>query len=463
VVFVDKRILVLLPLLLVAAPALLYHAFSTDEYSYMSAARSFSHGEFIKVEEPSRFPLFSLSLAVPFLVFGANELVAKLVALAFGLAAVLVIYELGRRAYGEEKGFWAALAFSSVPIFAFLSTRVLSESLFLFLFTACMLVLREVAVENKQGKLPLLGALLALLFLARYNGLFLAFVAPIVLWKQGKLNKKFILSKDNLLAKLAFLFVLSPWFYYSYLQSGSPIGLAWTFAKQQQVSIGQTLYMALPDRIPTVFGLNAIPGTTFIATFALLGFPLLLGLYYLLSSKSKKGFVKDCVLGKDGFLFFAALMVTAFVGEVIGFFHLSLLRYIVTAAPFVALLVVSHAEGKVLGRDWKKVLSLLIVLNMVVGLFLVSLFTPFAPIKLASYEKQALHREVGLLASNCSTIASNMRNPIMFYTGQNHTDISLTPECIALSDFEGGYIGEVPSGYQMVFSQGGVRLYRKTA
>jgi len=96
----------------------------------------------------------------------------------------------------------------------------------------------------------------------------------------------------------------------------------------------------------------------------------------------------------------------------------------------------------------------------------VGVFTPILPsvlpFKVVSYEKQALHRQVGLLSQGCSSIASNLKDVTFFYTGLKSVPIELRPQCIALSDFEGGYIGEVPAGYETVFNNTGVRLYKRS-
>ena len=454
----KKIFLVLLPFLVVAVPTLFFYAFSTDEYTYMNTARSFSHGDFYNVEYPSRFPLFSVLLAIPFFFTGASELVAKLVPIIFGALAVLVVFELGRRAYGTERGFWAGLAFSSVPAFAFLSTRVLSESLFVLLFTSCIFVLREIVIENRREKFWLLGALFGLLFLSRYNGLALALVALICLWKYGQLNLLF--SRRAAEGALAFLLVLSPWMYYSYSITGSPVGLAYDFARQQ-VHVGQQLFMALPDRLG-VPGHNWDFFFTIPAPIGLMGFVSLAVVILFISRKDFFRSICATCVEKNGFVFFAAFISVYALNLAISILHPSLMRYLLPAAPFISLIVLGAINKNDLPK-YTRTIRLAVIGNILLGLFLVSLFSPFAPVKIVSYEKQVLHREAALLAANCSSIASNMRNPTLFYSGKNHTEISLLPECIALSDFEGGYIGEVPQneGYRKVFDQGGVRLYRR--
>jgi hypothetical protein len=106
-----------------------------------------------------------------------------------------------------------------------------------------------------------------------------------------------------------------------------------------------------------------------------------------------------------------------------------------------------------------------VALNTLAGLVLMLLFTPIPayahfPITLASYEKQSLHRQAGLLSAGCSSIASNMPDVTFFYTGLERVPVQAMPQCIAQSDFEGGAF-DIPPGYETVFNQGGVRLFKR--
>lgn len=460
----------ILPFLVVALPSLLFYSFSTDEYTYMNTAKSFAAGEFHDVEDPARFPLFSVALAIAFKLFGASELISKLVPILFGLLSVLLVFKLGEKSLGRQKGFWAALVFSSVPFFSFLSTRVLSESLFVFLAVACVYVLRKIAVENQSSSKNwfLMGALFALLFLARYNGLALALAVPVVLWKFGKL--KLVWGRQALFGAAGFVLVLSPWLYYSHSITGSPVGLFLQFTAGQ-VHLGQKLFMTLPDRIPTIGELPSIPGTTLLATLAVLGLPLLLLAWILFKQNSVKGsglrkFMGSWLGEKNNFVFAAAALSVAIGGELIGLLHPSLLRYVVPAAPFLCLLLADAVFGNNFdGKNVvKKSLAAAIFLNVLAGLLLVSLFTPYAPVKTVSYEKHSLHREVGLLsATGCQSVYSNIPGVMLFYSSRKNTPLSGGPQCIALSNFEGDVENfQVPPGYDTVFNKSGVRFYRKT-
>ena len=172
----DWRLLALslLPFLLLCAYSLQFNAYSMDEYTYMRMARSFA-ADPLSSPEPSRFPAFPFALSLAFGFFGDSLLVSRLVSVLFGALSVALVFLVGRRFFSSRAGFVAALLLGSAPFFAFLSSKILTESMFTLLFVACAYLVVESATRPRL--LVPLGALFSLFFLARFTALSLVPIA----------------------------------------------------------------------------------------------------------------------------------------------------------------------------------------------------------------------------------------------------------------------------------------------
>src|SRR3989338_8433672 len=182
----DKRLLLaVLPFLVLSAWSLQTNAHVMDEYTYVLMARAYAANDFLASPDLSRFPAFPFALSLVYRVWDGGLLACRLLSIAFGLGAVVLTYLLGRKLFGEPAGFWAALLLGSSPLFAFLSDKVLTESMFVFLLVAG-LGLVVMAGENRKWLIAL-GAVFGLLVLTRFFGLYLAPIALLYWWRRGSL------------------------------------------------------------------------------------------------------------------------------------------------------------------------------------------------------------------------------------------------------------------------------------
>jgi 4-amino-4-deoxy-L-arabinose transferase-like glycosyltransferase len=128
------------------------------------------------VEKP---PLFPWVMSAGYRVFGVSPAVARLPAWFFGIGAVLVAFELGRRAGGRLAGLAAALVLATTVKFAEVSHASVNDIALTF-FVACghlaFLVARDDhRLGRRSAAIPLAGLCAGLAFLTK------AWIGPILL------------------------------------------------------------------------------------------------------------------------------------------------------------------------------------------------------------------------------------------------------------------------------------------
>lgn len=108
-----------------------------DEVAYDAYARSIVKGEGFAYQgklTSFRPPLYSFFLSSIYLLFGRGALVAKIVQAILGMFICIIIYFLGKTVVSEAIGWISLLISVFYPPFIWVSSRVLTETLFIFLF-----------------------------------------------------------------------------------------------------------------------------------------------------------------------------------------------------------------------------------------------------------------------------------------------------------------------------------------
>jgi len=148
--------------------------FFPDSCVYLAMAENIKHGDFshsLFVGTSLHQPLYSLATAVISLAGPSVERAGLIVSLVSGLGLVLILFLLGRRLAGPGTGLAAALLAAGDPVLAAYSSELLTESLFLCLFTLVTLL----TLRAGDGRRLLLtagcGVLAAAAFTARFIGL----------------------------------------------------------------------------------------------------------------------------------------------------------------------------------------------------------------------------------------------------------------------------------------------------
>ncbi len=156
------------------------------------------------------FPLFSYVVSLLFRVFGEHQVVARLAAVAFSLAALGVFYALARRTLGVRVALFATAFFAVNPLAVYFGRAVMPESL---LVGAALLFLLAMARFAESGAtrevvLAALGLSVAGLVKLPYG----FFVLPAAVLLAERRRARALLDKRLWLGGGAALLVVAAWY-----------------------------------------------------------------------------------------------------------------------------------------------------------------------------------------------------------------------------------------------------------
>ncbi len=149
--------------------------YNSDEAVYAGQAASW-------VNDPQISPYFPLVRAHPMLFqfilavsfqFGVNDLVGRLVSVAFGLGTLLLVYLLGRTMYNAWVGAVAALFLALMPYHVVVTRQVLLDGPLTFFSTLTLFLLAKYATTMSPRWLWVAGASMGLTFYAKESGIIL--------------------------------------------------------------------------------------------------------------------------------------------------------------------------------------------------------------------------------------------------------------------------------------------------
>ena len=147
--------------------------FNSDEAVYAGQAAAIAGDPALK----AIFPVFRahplLYQFVLALLFrgGTRDLVARLLAVAFGLATIYLVYRLGLLLYGQAVGLLAAALLAVCPYHVIVTRQALLDGALTFFATLTLYLLAKFAVTGLPAWLYAAGAGLGLTFLAKETGL----------------------------------------------------------------------------------------------------------------------------------------------------------------------------------------------------------------------------------------------------------------------------------------------------
>lgn len=121
-----------------------------DDHEYDTFARRLAFdGVYENLWFPPGYPLF---LAAVYEVFGANLAIVRLLQALIGALTCYLLYRIGRRALGARVGLLAGLVMAFYPGHLYMSWRLMSETLYIFLIAACVAVGWELFVPADDAK-----------------------------------------------------------------------------------------------------------------------------------------------------------------------------------------------------------------------------------------------------------------------------------------------------------------------
>jgi len=184
---------------------------------------SFKHFEDFSYDWPGKAgykaPLLPYMLAGAYVLNVPVTIVVPLIA-ATGVAA---LYLFMSRAINRRTGLWAATFLLLMPLFAYFSGKMLTDSLAAAM-GAILLLFFWKGFEEGDSKFKVVGgAVLGLAVLARLTFIWVPAILLAYMLVRHR-NMKFLRDRWLWMALLAFLLVLTPWLYYGFIEYGTPLG-----------------------------------------------------------------------------------------------------------------------------------------------------------------------------------------------------------------------------------------------
>ncbi len=139
VVVENKEVIVLLVLLgfFFFSNLGAYKMFMWDESEYASIARSVLRGDGYTlngVDQTARLPVYPLSIAAAFALFGVSYETTKIPGIMFALLSVFAVYFFAGRYGGKKTGLASAFLIAVTPLFFTLTLNTLTEVTYSTLF-----------------------------------------------------------------------------------------------------------------------------------------------------------------------------------------------------------------------------------------------------------------------------------------------------------------------------------------
>jgi hypothetical protein len=166
-------------ILAVAALVRVWHlnsvGFNSDETVYAGQAASLANYEPLEPYFPTfrAHPLLFQTLLSFGFRLGFEELFARVVAAAFGVATVYVVFLTGRALYGRRVGLVAALFIALMPYHVLVTRQVLLDGPMVFFATLSLYLVIRFAESERRAWLVAAGAAMGLTFLSKETSIVL--------------------------------------------------------------------------------------------------------------------------------------------------------------------------------------------------------------------------------------------------------------------------------------------------
>ncbi len=163
-------------------------------------------------------PMFSFVLAYFFYGLGSSLLAAKIIVFLISIAAIVLIYFIGKEIYSKEIGLIAMFLLAIQPKHIEYSATLLKDNLYAFFFLLAFFFMILAFGKGQKKHWVIFGAALALAFLTRYFSIILVLTFLAMLFShRKKVNWKYVGF-----GAAAFILILLPWAIYTYNEFGSP-------------------------------------------------------------------------------------------------------------------------------------------------------------------------------------------------------------------------------------------------
>jgi 4-amino-4-deoxy-L-arabinose transferase-like glycosyltransferase len=207
-----------------------YNSVRWDELVHCSGAWQLLHWQFDAYFSLSTFypPMFNLATAASFIVAGPTVLSARLVAVAFSLLSVWVLFEFAKRMYGSRVALLSAIFFGVMPGFVWVSRMGYIETMLEFFFLASLFFFLNWLRTDDRKNLIASGLALGLGFLVKYQILAAGLVMVVILFVSGRKYLKPRLKQFSIIILIVAVIGLS-WFALSYVLAPDTLS-RWIYA-----------------------------------------------------------------------------------------------------------------------------------------------------------------------------------------------------------------------------------------
>src|SRR5512140_2224942 len=150
--------------------------YNTDEAVYAGQAAAIAGVPGLKDEFPvfrAHPLLFQFILSLIYKFYHFDDLVGRLLAVAFGLATIFIVYQLGKLLYGRLPGSLAALFIALMPYTVVVSRQVLLDGPMAFFATLTLYMLARFGINQRTRWIYAAGIAMGLTFLSKETSLIL--------------------------------------------------------------------------------------------------------------------------------------------------------------------------------------------------------------------------------------------------------------------------------------------------
>ena len=159
------------------------------------------------------FPLFTYLVALLYKIFGFNEILGRLVAIAFSMGSIWFLYLLGKRYFDETSALVACGLFAVLPFSVYYSRTFMPESAMIF-FSISMVYMFARWLDTRKWSHFILAALFSTLaFLVKLPTLYMG--APLLFLAWNKFQGK--IFYQPLLYIFVIAILIPPTLWYSYI------------------------------------------------------------------------------------------------------------------------------------------------------------------------------------------------------------------------------------------------------
>lgn len=166
-------------------------------------------------------PVYPYFLSIFYFFCGHNLLLIKLLQAIIDSLTCIMIYFIGKKAFNSKIGFLAGLIYAIYIPFAFSSSIIRTETLFIFLFTLSVLLLLKAIEKESLFNYFFSGIFLGASLLTRRVTLLFPLVILALILVVKKKRWKFF--KGFIILMVGLILALTPWLIYTYHLIGTPV------------------------------------------------------------------------------------------------------------------------------------------------------------------------------------------------------------------------------------------------